>query len=243
MKMEKKLMKNIQAAIINKLQELASEERAELNKRYFKTGPGDYGEDDIFWGISNPHLKQIAKEYQQIVGLDDIIYLLKNKVHEIRLLALFLLVAHYEKELSPPKEIVDIYLKNTRYINNWDLVDLSAYKILGHWCYHYSSSPLEELIDSKDLWEIRIAIVSTYFFIKKGDFRLTFDFALKQIKHPHDLIHKAIGWMLREVGKMEFDALTDWLKLYYKELPRTSLRYAIERFPESLRQAYLKGTI
>lgn len=220
--------------------------KAEIMQTFFKTGKGEYGENDLFIGVTVPDQRSVAKEFYKTITLDELSELLSSKIHEHRLTALLMLVYKFEKTKDKigQKEIIDFYLKHTKYINNWDLVDTSCYKILGRYCFENQNSKiLESLSDSDDMWEKRMAIVGTMHHIKKGQFELTKTFALKNLKHPHDLMHKANGWLLREMGKMNETELLDFLNLHYKEMPRTCLRYAIEKLDEELRQNYLKGRI
>jgi len=228
------------------LQILAIPEKAEFFPRFFKTGKGEYGENDIFIGVTVPDQRIVAKEFYNKISLAELGELLSSKIHEQRLTALLMLVYKFEKtkDKIQQKEIVDFYLENTKYINNWDLVDTSCYKILGRYCFeNQDSNILYKLSDSENMWEKRMAIVGTMYHIKKGHSELTKTFALKNLYHPHDLMHKANGWLLREMGKMNEQELLNFLNLHYKEMPRTCLRYAIEKLDESLRQDYLKGRI
>lgn len=214
-------------------------EKAKVLQRFFKTGKGEYGEGDIFLGLTVPKSRQIAKKYGSL-GLKEIEQLLHSKIHEERLITLFVLVEQFEREKDKRKEIFDFYLENTPYINNWDLVDLSAAKIVGAYLFDKPKDILFELAKSKNIWERRISVVSTYYFIKKGKLDETLKIARILITDPHDLIHKAVGWMLREVGKSSPESLKEFLNENSKTMPRTMLRYAIERFSESLRKEYLK---
>jgi len=228
------------------LSDLSIPEKAEFFPRFFKTGKGEYGEGDVFIGVTVPDQRSIAKEFYNKISLEELSELLSSKIHEHRLTALLMLVYKFEKikDKIQQKEIIDFYLKHTKHINNWDLVDTSCYKILGRYCFENQDSKiLEKLSDSGDMWEKRMAIVGTMFHIKKREFELTKTFALKNLKHPHDLMHKANGWLLREMGKMNETELLNFLDLHYKEMPRTCLRYAIEKLDEELRQDYLKGRI
>jgi len=228
------------------LSDLSIPEKAEFFPRFFKTGKGEYGEGDVFIGVTVPDQRSIAKEFYNKISLEELSELLSSKIHEHRLTALLMLVYKFEKtkDKIQQKEIIDFYLKHTKHINNWDLVDTSCYKILGRYCFENQDSKiLEKLSDSGDMWEKRMAIVGTMFHIKKREFELTKTFALKNLKHPHDLMHKANGWLLREMGKMNESELLNFLDLHYKEMPRTCLRYAIEKLDEELRQDYLKGRI
>ncbi|GGG43242.1 DNA alkylation repair protein [Epilithonimonas arachidiradicis] len=228
------------------LQVLAIPEKAEFFPRFFKTGKGEYGEGDVFIGVTVPDQRIVAKEFYNKISLEELSELLSSKIHEHRLTSLLILVYKFEKikDKIQQKEIIDFYLKHTKHINNWDLVDTSCYKILGRYCFENQDSKiLEKLSDSDDMWEKRMAIVGTMFHIKKREFEPTKTFALKNLKHPHDLMHKANGWLLREMGKMNETELLNFLDLHYKEMPRTCLRYAIEKLDEQLRQDYLKGRI
>lgn len=225
---------------------LSIPEKAVIMQSFFKTGRGEYGEGDIFIGVTVPDQRSVAKEFYDKISLKELSELLSSKIHEHRLTALLMLVYQFEKtkDKIQQKEIVDFYLNNTKFINNWDLVDTSCYKILGRYCFENQNSKLlEKLSNSKNMWEMRMAIVGTMHHIKKGQFELTKKFALKNLKHPHDLMHKSNGWLLREMGKKNETELLDFLNLYYKEMPRTCLRYAIEKLDEGLRQNYLKGNI
>lgn len=221
----------------------ADSKKAEILQRFFKTGKGDYGEGDLFLGIMVPEQREIAKKYNTL-PLADIIKLLKSKIHEERLIVLFILVDKFQKGDNRKKErIYKLYLNNAKYINNWDLVDLSADKIVGEYLKDKPKKILYQLAQSRNLWERRIAIMATFQFIKNGQFKDTLKISKILISDEHDLIHKAVGWMLREVGKRERGTEEAFLKKYYKKMPRTMLRYAIERFPEKRRQQYLKGGV
>jgi len=223
------------------LEDLASEEYAAVSMRFFKTGPGQYGEGDRFIGIRVPVLRKLAKECRE-TPLEDIEVLLASPIHEERLLALMLMMHRYEAgDAAHKRRIYNLYLKNTRFINNWDLVDVSAHHIVGHWLLELDKAPLYRLARSGDLWERRIAIVSTFCYIRRDRHEETLKISKMLLGDGEDLIHKAVGWMLREVGKRNFGAEEAFLKLHYRDMPRTMLRYAIERFPENLRQDYLKG--
>ncbi len=225
------------------LQDLADEGKAKIMTRFFKTGKGEYGEGDIFLGISVPNQRLIAKEFYQQVSLNDIKNLLNSNIHEYRLTALLMLVLKYEKSKDElvRKEIIDFYLAQTSQINNWDLVDTSCYKILGHYCFHQKREELLfELANSEDLWEKRIAIVSTMYFIKQKSFSIVPEIVLKNLHHSHDLMHKANGWMLREMGKMDEEKLIEFLDEYTLQMPRTTLRYALEKIDPILKDYYMK---
>ena len=233
--------------ILKELKRNTKCDKSELLSRFFKTGPGQYGEGDKFLGITVPVSRKIAQKYGDL-PLPEISKLLKNEYHEARLVALLVLVHKYKKLSTAPKldtekkkEIVDFYLKHTKYINNWDLVDLSAHYIVGNYLYKNGERKiLLKLAKSDSLWERRIAIISTFFFIYQKEGEWTKKIVTMLMKDKHDLIHKACGWMLREVGKRVSEKeLTDYLDKYTHKMPRTMLRYAIERLPESKRQYYL----
>ena len=229
--------------IRTKLKKLADKERAEVLQRFFKTGPGEYGEGDVFLGIRVPVLRKLAEEYQTVTT-NEVLQLLKSSIHEERLLALFILVRAYSKGDEPArKSIYELYLNNTQSINNWDLVDGSAEHIVGDFLMDKSKKPLYLLAKSNHLWERRISIMSTFYFIKRNEFSETLKIAEILISDNEDLIHKAVGWMLREVGKRHLETEEKFLKDHYKKMPRTMLRYAIEKFPEPKRRRYLKGKI
>ena len=225
------------------LQKLGDQKRAEQSKRYFKTGPGQYGEGDIFWGIPVPELRKLSRAYRDI-PLETAAKLLKSPIHEERMLALLILVLKYTKaDAKEQKRIYTLYLKKTRFINNWDLVDLSAHYIVGPFLMDKSKKPLYRLAASKSLWERRIAIMATFHFIRQNVYSETLKIAEVLISDQEDLIHKAVGWMLREVGKRDLQTEEEFLKPRYKDMPRTMLRYAIEKFPAAMRKRYLKGEI
>jgi 3-methyladenine DNA glycosylase AlkD len=232
-------MKN--SNILKEIESKKDKKKAKILAGFFKTGAGQYGEGDIFWGLTVPVSRKIVKKHENI-SKTEIASLLKSKVHEVRLIALFILVFQYKKSSTKQKkEIVDFYLKNTKYINNWDLVDLSAPSILGDYLTNNGNKNiLLKLTKSKNLWEQRIAIVATYSLIKKGELWYTFKIAKIFFKHDHDLIHKATGWMLREAGKKDEKALREFLDNNFSQMPRTMLRYAIEKFREDVRLMYLK---
>lgn len=226
------------------LQESASPVKAEQCQRYFKTGPGQYGEGDLFLGLTVPQLHALSKEGITL-SFEELQSLLDSKWHEERALSLMILVLQAEKQLKKDPQAarpwVDFYLKNTARINNWDLVDGSAHYLLGAYLLKTGKSRdlLYTLAASKNLWERRIAVVSAFAFIRVGDFKDIFKLCEFLMKDSHDLMHKAMGWMLREVGKRDQTALEGFLRDYATQMPRTMLRYAIERFPEPLRKSYL----
>lgn len=216
-----------------------SEEKKEVLPRFFKCGPGEYGEGDRFLGVVVPDVRAVAKK-NTFASLDDLTLLLESQWHEARLCALLILLAQCRK--SVPKEAFRFYLAHTNRINNWDLVDLSAPGIVGRYIL---DNPREReviysLADSQSLWEQRIAVVSTLALIREGQFDDTYALAVKLMSHPHDLMHKAVGWMLREAGKRDQPRLELFLDEYAPSMPRTALRYSIEKFPEPLRQHYLR---
>jgi len=226
----------------NSIRELANPEFAIHSQRFFKTGKGEYGEGDEFLGVQVPVLRKCAKKYSEL-SIIEIHKLLKSKYHEERLCALFLLVYKFEKSKHEKAVIYRLYLDNTKYINSWDLVDCSAYKIVGVYLEDKNKSPLYKLARSKDIWERRIAIISTLHFIKNKQFDDTLEISKKLLNDEEELIHKAVGWMLREVGKQDPKVERSFLLNCYKKMPRMMLRYAIEKFPESERKKYLHGTI
>jgi len=229
--------------IQKKLKELGNEEKAKKHQRFFKTGPGEYGEGDVFIGVTVPELRKLAKEYKTI-GPNEIKQLLQSPIHEERLLSLFVLIHRYSRGDEPEKKrIYELYLKNTKFINNWDLVDSSAGHIVGAFLLNKNKQPLYDLVKSDNLWERRISIISTFYFIKHNQFTETLKISKLLLSDRQDLIHKAVGWMLREVGKRDISPEEKFLKNHYKNMPRTMLRYAIEKFPEPERQRYLKGKI
>ncbi|HEX7318695.1 MAG TPA: DNA alkylation repair protein [Pyrinomonadaceae bacterium] len=226
-----------------RLKALGDARVAASSRRFFKTGPGEYGAGDLFRGIRVPVLRALAKEYQS-VSSQEAGRLLRSPFHEDRLLALLLLVRLYARGDEAAREkIYRLYLKNTRYINNWDLVDSSAEHIVGAHLRERGRGPLRLLAKSADLWERRIAVLATFHYVKRGEFEETFRVARALLSDREDLIHKAVGWMLREVGKRDPLAEDGFLKKHYRRMPRTMLRYAVERFPEEKRRRYLKGEV
>lgn len=223
------------------LLKLKNPEKARNLARFFKTGKGEYGEGDIFWGLKVPDQRKTAKKYSHLT-LKEIQKLLLSKIHEHRLTALFILVIKYQKaDKAGKKEIASFYLKNTKKINNWDLVDLSAPKILGDYLLEKNKSILYKSAKSKNLWERRIAVMATFTFIRNNRFKKALEIAETLLQDEHDLIHKAVGWMLREIGKRDQKVEEKFLKKHFKKMPRTMLRYAIERFDEKKRKFYLKN--
>jgi len=233
-------------ALLNKLKKelnsLKNPEQAEILQTFFKTKPGQYGEGDIFLGIKIPIQRKICEKYNLTIA--QIESLLNSKIHEYRLCALFILIDKYRKlDSKLKKKIFNFYLKNASKINSWDLVDLSAPNIIGDYLLEKDKKILYKLAKSKNLWEKRIAIVSTFIFIKNNHFKDTLKISEILLNDNHDLIHKSVGWMLREVGKKREKSLKQFLKKHYKNMPRTMLRYSIEKFPEKLRKNYLNNNI
>ncbi len=225
------------------LEKEANEEKSKIHSRFFKTGKGEYGEGSIFLGITVPVLRKIAKKYQNL-SLEDLQILLDDKIHTYRFVAIIILVEEYKRgDNKRKKEIYEFYLKNSKNINNWDLVDVSAPHIVGHYLYHQpniiAKKKLQQLALSESLWEKRIAIVSTFYFIRQNRLGETYGISKMLLKDNHDLIHKACGWMLREVGKRNQKVLERFLDKYVDVMPRTMLRYSIERFEEEKRKYYL----
>jgi len=227
------------ADLKSELDALASPTKAITLSRFFKTGKGEYGEGDRFLGITVPEQRLLAKKFISL-GFDELEKLLQTDIHEYRLTALLILTYQYPKaDTLKREEIFAFYLKNTKWINNWDLVDVTCRQILGVHLLHQDRKILYKLARSPNLWEQRIAIVSTLEFIKNQQFEDIIQIAIILLKHPHDLIHKAVGWMLREVGKQDRQVLVGFLDVYCHQMPRTMLRYAIEHFDEPNRKAYL----
>lgn len=232
------LSKQIQD-IKNDLAHLSNPNIAFHSQLFFKTGKGEYGEGDIFLGIRVPIIRSLVKKNRSLT-LNNVLILIKSKYHEERLLAILILVELYQnKKYDQKKAIYDIYLENTKYINNWDLVDCSAHKILGPWLESRKRDKLYLLAKSENLWERRIAIISCFHFIRRNDFEDTLALSEHLLSDTHDLMHKAVGWMLREIGNRNLGIECEFLDTFYKRMPRTMLRYAIERFPEKLRLKYL----
>jgi 3-methyladenine DNA glycosylase AlkD len=229
----------IQTQLVN----LSNSDDALFLQRYFKTGVGQYGEGDLFRGIRVPVLRRLSKSYKDI-PLDLVEQLLRSPYHEDRLLALLILVNQFARADEAGRSLIyRLYLDHTRFINNWDLVDVSAEHIVGAYLCDRDRAPLHQLARSSSIWERRIAIMATFHFIKRGEFGETLGLAGMLLADKEDLIHKAVGWMLREVGKRQMQTEETFLRVHCREMPRTMLRYAIERFPEEERQSYLKGTI
>lgn len=233
-------MNNLLSNLKQDLQKLKNPAKAKILAKFFKTGQGEYGQGDIFLGIVVPLQRKVAKKYSDL-SLADIQNLLNSKIHEHRLTALFILVTKYKKSDDQiKKKIFELYLKNTKNINNWDLVDLSAPNIVGNYLLTRSRQILPRLAKSKNLWERRIAILATYAFIRAGEFDDALKISEILLSDEHDLIHKAVGWMLREVGKREQAIEENFLKKNYKKMPRTMLRYAIEKFEPEKRKMFMR---
>jgi 3-methyladenine DNA glycosylase AlkD len=214
---------------------VADPARAEVNRRFFKTGPGQYGEGDLFLGVTVPDTRKLVREFAAM-PIAEAEELLRSPVHEERLLALLILVRKYQRgDAAERKEIFQLYLRNTARVNNWDLVDLSAEHIVGGQLFGRSTALLDRLAKSRSLWERRIAMLATFHFIRRGEFEPTLRIAKRLLGDEHDLIHKAVGWMLREVGNRDLETEERFLRQHAATMPRTMLRYAIEKFPEAKR--------
>ena len=223
------------------LNKQTNKEKAKILQRFFKTAKGEYGEGDIFLGIKVPELKKTAKQYVSL-ELKELQELLNSKIHEHRQAALFILTLRFENaDEKEKKKLFNLYMKNYNNINNWDLVDLTAHKIAGAYLIDKDKKILYDFAKSNHLWKKRIAMISCYWFIKNSQYVDALKIARILLKDKHDLIHKAVGWMLREIGKRSKKTEENFLKKYYKQMPRTMLRYAIEKFPEPQRQKILKG--
>lgn len=224
------------------LQTLANPQKQQTFQRFFKTGKGDYAEGDVFLGITVPKQRQLIKQFYSL-PLQDIEKLLQNEFHEYRFCALLLLIHHYQKgDVKLKKTIFDFYVKySDSWINNWDLVDISAPYIIGHFIFNYGGEKiLEKLADSSNLWQRRISIISTFYFIRQGEFQPTLKLCEKLLFDQHDLIHKATGWMLREVGKRDELILLDFLEIHHPTMPRTTLRSSIEKLSPAQKTYFLK---
>lgn len=235
------LTEEIRAALNDKI----NPAKAAFLPKFFKAIPGGYGEGDFFMGISVPDQRKFAKEFYKEISLPELSELLKDRFHELRMTALFMLVYKYEKlkEDSARKELVEFYLAHLDGINNWDLVDSSCPQILGHYFFKREKTLFYEFADSGNLWRQRIAMLSSLYWIKKGEFSDALALAEKLLNNRHDLMQKAVGWMLREIGNKDFNVEYEFLRKHYQSMPRTALRYAIEKFPEEMRQDFLKGRI
>lgn len=227
----------------NKLSEFINSEKAAFFPRFFKTGKGEYGEGDKFMGVTVPNQRIVAKKFKTL-SLNEIETLLYDPIHECRLTSILILVLQFEKGNDAEKKLIyDFYLKHIGQVNNWDLVDSSAHKIVGAHLFERPRLKLYQLAKTKHLWSQRIAIVATYWFIKRDDFDDILAISDLLLNHEHDLIHKAIGWMLREMGKRDVSVLQTFLQTRYKKMPRTMLRYSIEKFDKPERDRYLLGKV
>ena len=224
-------------SLINDLKLLGSKQKAESLQRFFKTAKGQYAYGDLFWGIPVPQTRKIARKYKDL-NINLLHELLENKVHEVRFCALIIMILQSK---NIPKQITNLYLKKTKFINNWDLVDVSAEAIVGRFLLNRDCSLLYSLAKSESLWERRIAIIATFAFIKQGDYEHTVNIARILMHDQHDLIHKAVGWMLREIGKRcSQEILENFLEEYAVIMPRTMLRYAIEHLSVEKKMKYLR---
>jgi len=229
-------MKNIH----EELKKLSDQERAAHLQKYFKTGKGEYGEGDVFLGLRVPAVRKIAKKFNTL-SIDEAEKFLQSPYHEERLFALFVLIDLFKKgNEEDKKKIYELYLQNTNFINNWDLVDVSSGPIIGAYLFTRDRKPIYTLANSENLWERRIAIMSTFYFIAQNEFTDTLKIAEMLLNDKEDLIHKAVGWMLREIGKRNLELEESFLKKHFKNMPRTMWRYTIEKFPEEKRKSYLK---
>ncbi len=235
----------LDSIVLKDLKTKANSKKALFLKKFFKTGPGEYGEGDKFLGVIVPDQRKIAKKYGGLIAEKELEVLIKSPYHEVRLTAVYILVSKFEKAKSlTEKSIwVEFYLLNRAGINNWDLVDSSAPQILGALLFDKDRSILYEFANSGALWDQRIAVLSTFNFVRKNDFVDTFNLALILLHHEHDLIHKAVGWMIREVGNRDYGAAYQFLKHHYHTMPRTMQRYAIEKFDMEERKRFLKGEL
>ncbi len=225
--------------IVDEIKSFSTPEGAKRRASFFKTGRGEYAEGDLFLGVDSPSLRKIAKKYFKAVSYADLQKMLESPYHEIRVGAVFILVLMFQHGSEEErKKIFDFYMENIRYINNWDLVDVSAPYIVGPVAFE-NESVLFSLAKSCRLWEERVSVVATLYFIKQNRFDVTLSLGEYFLTHRHDLMHKAVGWMLREVGKKDEKVLCDFLDKHINQMPRTMLRYAIERFPEEKRKSYL----
>jgi 3-methyladenine DNA glycosylase AlkD len=237
------MLVNRVSRVIADMKALADPVRAAHSQKFFRTAPGQYGAGDRFLGLRVPQVRKVAARYRDL-DQQDVEQLLCNQFHEIRLLALVILVTQFKKaDTAGQKAIFDLYMHNRRWINNWDLVDLSAPTIVGGWLQPRSRKILYRLARSATLWDRRISVLATFWFIRNGEFTDALAVAELLLQDKEDLLHKAVGWMLREIGKRDQSIEEQFLHKHYKTMPRTMLRYAIEKFPASLRQRYLQGKV
>ncbi len=229
------------ASIRKALRELGDPEIAEHSAGFFKSGPGEYGEGDRFIGVRIPKIRELVRKHRDLPERATL-SLLQSPIHEERMFAVLVLVAQYARASEQARDrIAELYLANREFVNNWDLVDSSCHKILGPWLEDRDRSLLYELVESDSLWDRRIAMMTTYHFIRQDDFRDALKLARILRDDEHDLIHKVVGWMLREIGKRDLAAEEAFLRKHYRRMPRTMLRYAIEKLPPAKRKAYLEG--
>lgn len=243
-----KMLSYAQSVMLNQLKQILKNHASALQAisltRFFKTGPGEYAQGDKFYGINVPTLRKIAQQFQTF-SKSDLAQLLYSPMHEERFIALVILINQYQKtkDIDDKTEYYQFYCAHMQYINNWDLVDLSAPKIVGDYLFDKDRRHFYQWVRDSNMWIRRIAIVATLTFIRKGDIELTFSLSKRLLSDKEDLIHKAVGWMLREVGKKDVQRLQEFIIQYYNQLPRTTLRYAIERFPQAQRRAFLTGNL
>jgi len=232
---------NVLNKIKKELNAQSSKEKAQIYKRFFKTAKGQYGEGDIFIGLTVPEQRTVAKKYYNYISLEELKPLINSKIHEYRLTAAIILTFKFEKTKIDKEKIYKFLIKNIKNLNNWDLVDLTVPKIIGNYIYNNKKNInlLYKYAKSKNLWLKRISIISTFYFIKQNEFKDTINISKILLGDSHDLIHKAVGWMLREVAKKDINLIKNFIKEYYDTIPRTTLRYAIERFNEKERLEYL----
>jgi 3-methyladenine DNA glycosylase AlkD len=232
-------------SVVEELRSFAEPSRVEALKKYFQVTPGGYGYGDRFIGVRVPNQRAVSKKYFKAISLVDLSKLISSEIHEYRLTGVFMLVLKFEKEKSDTtrKELVDFYIDHLQFMNNWDLVDSSSYKILGVYLSDKNPKMLYDFAYSDDLWKQRVSIVSTYGFIRHFEYDHTFEISKILLHHNQDIIHKAVGWMLKEVGKRDFEKACEFMEVYYSEMPRIMLRFAIEKYPEETRQDFLRGRI
>ncbi len=233
---------NAVESLTSDLHQYSRPERIEACAHFFKAFPGGYGGEDTFLGISVPDQRKVAKAYYKQITLDELAELLCQPIHEYRLTALMTLVYQFQKSKTEAERtaIADFYLKHLDWVNNWDLVDASAPYILGPYFLDKNTQVLDDLVSTNDLWKQRVAVLATFAFIRVGKYELTLRFAEKLLTHKHDLIHKAVGWMLREIGNRNSQVEHNFLELHSQQMPRTMLRYSIEKFPEETRQYFMR---
>ncbi|MDR3111576.1 MAG: DNA alkylation repair protein [Elusimicrobiota bacterium] len=231
---------NFKSKILNDLKKFSDATFAKHNYKFFKAFKSGYGEGDKFWGIKVPQIRLVSEKYWKNISLKETEILLQNEIHEVRLSAIFILIKKYKSAEKQKPPIMKTYIRNSKHINNWDLVDLSAPNIAGEFWYSNNLKIFWQFAKSCDLWKERIAMVSTLYFIKKDKFEETIELAKLFLTHKHDLIHKATGWMLREVGKKNLKVLTTFLNKYSKSMPRTMLRYSIEKLSVNEKKLYMK---